>query len=116
MTAKEYSSIEKVEYLNSKLGPTLVAAAIGMRDRSCVSEVSANLEEILTVEQKLRLDALLEVWTAVANSEGDDIARAWFIGANPWLGDESAVSAIREDRFSQVRAAAQTMVDDTPNF
>lgn len=116
MTSKEDSSLEKVKYLNSKLGPTLVAAAIGIRNRQAIIEVSVNLEGILTVQQKIRLDVLFEVWNTVANSEGDDIARAWFIGANPWLNDESAISAIREDWFNQVRAAAQAMVEDTPSF
>jgi hypothetical protein len=41
------------------------------------------------------------------------VARQWFIGANPWLGDESPVSAIREDRFTDVSAAAGAMVNDS---
>lgn len=116
MAERNSTAVQKVTYLNSKIGPTLVAASIGMRDRSAVAGVSTSLEEILSVEQKLRLDALLEVWITVANSEGDDIARAWLIGANPWLSDESAVTALREDRFKQVTVAARAMIEDTPNF
>jgi hypothetical protein len=116
MADRNATAVQKVTYLNSKIGPTLVAASIGLRDRTAVSEVSENLEEILSTEHKLRLDALLEVWTTVSNSEGDDIARAWIIGANPWLGDGSIVTALREDRFKQVTVAARAMVEDTPNF
>jgi hypothetical protein len=116
MADRNATTVQKVTYLNSKIGPTLVAASIGLRNRTAVSEVSESLEEILSVEQRLRLNALLEVWTTVANSEGDDIARAWMIGANPWLNDESAITALREDRFNQVTVAARAMVEDTPNF
>lgn len=106
----------KAGFLVSRLGPTLVAASIGFRNRKVISELSENLDEAFSDEQKRRVDVLHEIWTTVANSEGDDIARAWFIGANPWLGDESAITAIREDRFSQVRVAARALVNDTPNF
>lgn len=116
MTSKEDSSLEKVKYLNSKLGPTLVAAAIGIRNRQAIIEVEENLAELLSESHVEKLDVLIEIWNSVSSAEGDDIARAWFIGANPWLNDESAISAIREDWFNQVRAAAQAMVEDTPSF
>jgi hypothetical protein len=116
MADRNATAVQKVAYLNTKIGPTLTAASIGFRDRSIISSAPENLDEILTSEHKLRLDALLEVWTTVSNSEGDDIARAWLIGANPWLRDESAVTALREDRFKQVTVAARAMVEDTPNF
>lgn len=107
---------DKARYLVNRLGPTLVAAGIGFRNRKVISEVSENLDEAFSDEQKKRVNVMYEIWNKVSKSEGDDLARAWFIGANPWLNDESAVSSIREDRFSQVRAAAQAMVDDTPGF
>lgn len=116
MADKNSTVVQKVGYLNTKIGPTLIAASIGLRDRSVISLASENLDEVLSVEHKLRLDALLDVWATVSKSEGDDIARAWFIGANPWLGGESVVTAIREGRFDQVIVAAHAMVEDTPNF
>lgn len=116
MANENATAVEKVAYLNTKIGPTLTAASIGFRDRSVISRAAENLDEVLSAEQKLRLDALLEVWATISNSEGDDIARAWFIGANPWLCDESVVTAIREDRFDQVIIAARAMVEDTPNY
>lgn len=113
----DYSTVsDRAGYLVNRLGPTLVAAGIGFRNRKVISEVSENLDEAFSDEQKKRINVMYEIWNKVSNSEGDDIARAWFIGANPWLNEDSAISAIREDRFSQVRAAAQAMVDDTPSF
>lgn len=116
MTHSNSPVSEKARYLITRLGPTLVAAGIGFRNRKVISEVSENLDEAFSDEQKRRVEILHEVWTKVSRSEGDDLARAWFIGANPWLNDESAISAIREDRFEQVKIAAQAMINDTPNF
>lgn len=45
--------------------------------------------------------------------EGDDVARLWFVGANPWLNEDTAVTAIREGRFKQVRDAVQALADDS---
>jgi hypothetical protein len=44
--------------------------------------------------------------------EGRDIARRWFIGGNPILGETTPVMAIREDRHAEVRRAAQAFIDD----
>lgn len=107
---------DKAGYLVNRLGPTLVAAGIGFRNRKVISENSENLDDAFSDEQKKRVNVMYEIWNKVSQSEGDDLARAWFIGANPWLNDDSAVAAIREDRFEQVRVAAQAMINDTPNF
>jgi len=36
----------------------------------------------------------------------------WFIGSNPWLGQDTPVDAIREGRFREVAAAAGAMVGE----
>ncbi len=35
-----------------------------------------------------------------AGARGEHVARAWFIGANPWLGYETPVTASRERSLS----------------
>lgn len=47
----------------------------------------------------------------ISAAEGSDVARAWFIGANPWLGHHTPVDAIRDGRLKEVAAAAQAFVD-----
>lgn len=52
-------------------------------------------------------------WRCVSGAEGGDVARAWFIGANPWLGDSTPVTAIREGRFEEVNSATLALIDDS---
>ena len=49
----------------------------------------------------------------IASEHGVDVARVWFIGANPWLRYDTPVDAIREGLFTEVAAAARAMVDDS---
>jgi len=60
-----------------------------------------------------RLQFAHEQWTRLAEAEGEDVARAWFIGANPWLDDDTPITAIREDRFDEAGQAAQAVIDDS---
>lgn len=105
-----------IDYLNNKLGPTLVAASIGYKDRRGISENVENFEKIFSAEQKTRLQFTLDTWLKVVAAEGDSIARLWFIGANPWLDDQSVIENIREDRFNKVNIAVDALVNDAPAF
>ena len=98
--------------LNGALGSTLVAGLAGSTDRS-ISRGWAQLSGPLPyVEAEERLRCAYAAWRAVAEAEGDDVARSWFIGSNPWLGEDSPVDAIREGRFQEVTAAAGAMVSE----
>lgn len=59
-----------------------------------------------------RLTFAYEQWWKVAEAEGEHVARLWFIGANPWLDNDTPVNAIREGRLKEVSHAAQALVDD----
>jgi hypothetical protein len=104
---------EVVRRLTAALGPTLVAALSGTTDRTLPLEWARHDGPEPEPEMQARLRHALVTWRTVAEVEGDDVARLWFIGANPWLGDESVVSALREDRFKDVDAAADAMVNDS---
>lgn len=103
---------EVVGRLNVALGPTLVAALAGSRDRT----ISINWQRLEGHEPNstslLRLRFAYRIWVDISAVEGGNIARFWFIGANPWLGGDSPVDAIREDRFKAVESAAQAMLED----
>jgi len=45
-----------------------------------------------------RLQLAYRAWTHVAGAEGDHVARAWFLGGNPVLGETTPLTAIRTDR------------------
>jgi hypothetical protein len=101
--------------LIAALGPTLVAALAGSKDRTAPHEwVKVDGSEP-AAEALPRLACAYETWRKVAESEGENVARAWFVGGNPWLGESTPVTAIREDRLEEVGCAAQALVDGAVN-
>jgi hypothetical protein len=59
------------------------------------------------------LMAAHRIWNAISAAESDDTTRAWFIGANPRLGEEPPVLMLREGKIKEVLAAAQAFLDGT---
>lgn len=59
-----------------------------------------------------RLQFAYVQWLAMSASEGEQVARMWFIGSNPLLDYDAPVDAIRENRFTEAAAAAVAMVED----
>lgn len=99
--------------LIAALGPTLVAALAGSKDRKAPLEWAKFDGSQPDPEALPRLVCAYETWRKVAEAEGEQVARVWFIGCNPWLGDSTPVTAIREDRLKKVDYAAQAMADDS---
>ena len=48
-------------------------------------------------------------------SRGDHVARAWFLGGNPVLGETTPLTAIRTDRGEELMLAVKVLVEDTPD-
>lgn len=90
------------------LGTTLVAALSGSRTSSAPAHWAAG-DLLVPEEAAVRLRAAHTVWEALVGVEGDDIARAWFVGANPFL-DQQPVLALREGRTDDVLASARAFL------
>lgn len=93
------------ERLVSRLGPTLVAALMGRRDRQALTHPPFSRQEAA------RLEAAEEAWWTVVDADGPDVARAWFIGHNARL-DQTPILALRGDRGPAVISAAQAYSAD----
>ena len=98
-------------FLVQALGPTLVAALSGTRDRKLPEAWTKDSGPEPDSDAAARLNAALSCWNLVAGAEGPDVARAWFIGGNPWLDDDTPVTAIREGWFGETAVAAQAMAE-----
>lgn len=98
--------------LNESLGATLVAVLAGARDPKISYKWARESGPQPRDEAKIRLQLALRAWRIVSTSEGADVARMWFLGANPWLGEVSPIEAIGEDRSKEVMEAAIAMVED----
>jgi hypothetical protein len=102
---------ELVRQLNAALGSTLVAALAGSKNRKQPNEWAKSDGPEPRPAAWNRLQFAHQLWTSLAAEEGSGVARRWFIGGNPLLGESSPVMAIREDRHAEVRRAAQAFID-----
>lgn len=102
---------EVVRELNAELGATLVAALSGTRNsKEPYRWEAGETHPSVTCEARLRLAHRL--WLEVAGEESADVARAFFIGANPVLGDDTIIMALREGRFEEAKAAVHVFITD----
>lgn len=101
---------EIVRRLNAGLGPTLVAGLSGNKDRRISHKWAKQDGPEPNPNSVRRLMMAIRLWTELSDAHGEHVARLWFIGSNPWLDEDSPVEAIMEDRFKQVRAAANAML------
>lgn len=104
---------ERARVLTAALGSTLVAALAGEKDSRAAESWATGNGPTPSPWAAERLRFAAEQWRRVASAEDPDTARAWFIGANPRLQDDTPVNAIREGRFTDVSRAVQALVDDS---
>lgn len=102
---------EIVRQLNDALGSTLVAALSGVKNRKQPYDWARRDGPEPRHDAWNRLQFAHQIWTALETEEGRDIARRWFIGGNPLLGESTPVMAIHEDRHAEVRRAAKAFID-----
>jgi len=102
---------EIVRQLNDALGATLVAALAGVKSRQQPSDWAKPSGGMPRPDAWNRLQFAHQIWTVLQEEEGRDIARRWFIGGNPLLGESTPIMAIREDHHAEVRRAAQAFID-----
>lgn len=108
-------SAELARQLVQHLGATVVAVLAGVRDKKLPYKWSTPDGPTPRTEALQRLQVAHRAWVAVATAEGEDIARAWFIGANPRLDEQPPFMAISTGAFGSVMSAAAAFVDGTDN-
>ncbi len=102
---------ELVRQLVNHLGPTLVATLANVRDSKLPYKwAKADGPEPRDDAYK-RLMAAHRLWTSISAAENDFVARSWFIGANPRLGEEAPVMVLREGDISAVLSAGKAFVE-----
>jgi hypothetical protein len=102
---------EVVRRLNKHLGPTLVAALANVRDRKLPHKwARAEKPVVPGDEAQKRLLEAHRLWLMISDDQSDYIARAWFIGANPRLGEETPIMKLREGELPAVMSAAKAFL------
>ena len=87
---------EITQRLNAALGGTLVATLAGSTDTKASLKWAKHDGPEPSPETNNRLRFAYEQWQKVTEAEGEQVARLWFVGANPWLENDTPVHAIRE--------------------
>lgn len=100
-----------VRELNAALGPTLVAALAGSKDRKHPIRWAKPGGPTPGDSFARRLLFAHRKWTELAAADGATVARQWFIGGNPALGEQTPLTAIREDRHEEVAAAVDSFLE-----
>lgn len=102
---------ETSRQLVSRLGPTLVAFLAGSKDSKLPHRWARADGPEPRAEAARRLMAAHRAWLEVSLSESDSVARNWFLGANPRLGERSPSEALRDGSLAEVLAAARAFVE-----
>ncbi len=105
---------EVVRELSAALGPTLVAALVGTTNTKAPIRWAKSDGPEPGPDFTRRLQVGHRLWASLSAVEGPGVARNWFLGANPFLGEDTPITAIREDRTKQVVAAAAAFAADQP--
>lgn len=102
---------ELVAELLRALGPTTVQAMTGNADRSMPAKWAKpnGPKPRLKAEQQLRLG--YRVYAMMRDAEGPSVAAAWLHGANPQLGEDTPITAIREQRAGAAVGAAEAFIN-----
>jgi hypothetical protein len=98
--------------LVSGLGPTLVAALSGSKDRKLPTKWSKPDGPTPSADFARRLQLGHRAWSALVDVDGAHVARQWFIGGNPLLGEDTPLTAIRQDRGGEVMEALAAFLRD----
>jgi hypothetical protein len=96
-------------FLQENFGQRLAAFIAGIEDPKQVGKWCAG-QNSPRIDSELRLRAAYQVFRMIALRENPHTARAWMIGMNPQLEDDSPVQAIAEDRHKDVMGAARSYI------
>nr|WP_012476899.1 hypothetical protein [Streptomyces sp. 44030]ABC67331.1 hypothetical protein pRL1.2 [Streptomyces sp. 44030]ABC67361.1 hypothetical protein pRL1.32c [Streptomyces sp. 44030] len=97
---------EIVRYLQEVLGQKLTAFIAGTTDPKNVARWSrGDHSPRPDTERKLR--AAFQVFQLLQQYDSEGVVRAWFIGMNPHLDDESPAEVLRDGRLREVLSAAR---------
>lgn len=100
---------EIVGRLRAVLGRDILAVLVKQTPRVVTRWMAGEAEPPVREENLLR-DAF-QITQLLSEIEPDEVIRAWFVGMNAQLRDQSPVEAMREGRARDVRAAARAFVN-----
>ncbi len=92
----------------TKLGTRLVCFVVA-RDKSTVTRWKSG-DSGVPHEASKRLRIVYQIFRLLEASESDHTIRAWFVGMNPQLDDDSPLEAIEAGRYKDALVAARAFL------
>ena len=105
----ELSISDVAASLQAQLGQALLSVIVGKDTRTVARWVSGAVQPPQASEQRLR-DAF-QIMTLLTTADAAPVARAWFMGMNPQLGDETPAEVLAEGRAREVLGAARAFIN-----
>lgn len=105
----QISTVDLLNTLVDKLGPSLVALIVN-KDRSSVARWVSQKSVPGNDDVRRALMTSYQIFQLLEGAESDHTIRAWFIGMNPQLDDQSPAEAISEGDHRGVMAAARAFL------
>jgi len=104
-----FATKDVARYLQETLGQKLVAYMAGVNDPKRVGLWAQGAQNPRD-EAERRLRAAFQVFHLLLTEDSAHVVRAWFIGMNPQLDDDSPAEAIRDGRLKDTLAAAKAFI------
>ncbi|MGH3144603.1 MAG: XRE family transcriptional regulator [Rubrobacter sp.] len=98
------------DFLREVLGSRLVAYVAGVKDAKTVTRWARGEVGEARWESERRLRAVYEIAQLLVRFDSPKVVKAWLIGLNPQLDDESPAEAIKEGRLKEAMVAARAFV------
>lgn len=103
----ELTPAQMAALLQDTFSQRVAALIAGVEDHKQVGRW-AREQNAPRIDAENRMRAACQVFTFIANCENHHIARAWMMGMNPQLEDDSPIEAIAQGRFKEAMAAARS--------
>jgi len=108
-SATQISTQDVSSALARVLGRQLLSVIVDKGARTIQRWISG--ESTPGAEDERRLRNAYQVYALLSTVEGDHTIRAWFMGMNPQLEDDSPAEALAADQARNVMAAARAFVN-----
>lgn len=105
----EFEVVDIARFLQETLGPKLVAFIAGTTDPKAVGRWARG-ERVPRLEAERRLRTAFQIFHLLQTEESPHTVRAWLVGINPQLDNESPAEAIREGRLKDAVVAAEAYI------
>lgn len=106
----ESSVADIAAFLQDALGQKLVAFMVGVDDPKTIGRWAGEKSAPQDPEVERRLRDAFQIFRLLLAKESPYTVRAWFVGLNPQLDDESPATAIRDGRTRETLIAAKAFL------